>query len=72
MPENVRTMTIVVNAEDEKDMLILADKMDGIHGFHEEKIRFLKNVLKNLEEKSQEMREEYNKGLNEYDAAMWG
>ena len=72
MAQNVRTMTIVVNAEDDKDITILADNMEGAYGFYEEQIRFLKNVLENLEEKSQMTKRKFEESFNEYDAAMWG
>jgi len=64
--KNVRTMTILVNAEDENDITILSDNLGGSVTFCENEVEFLRKVLKNREEHSQKLASDFSKGQDSF------
>lgn len=51
----VRTMTIIMDAEDENNITILSNNLGGPVTFCQNEVEFLRKVLKNVEAKSSKL-----------------
>lgn len=58
--KKVRCMTIIMDANDENNITILSDNLEGSSTFYEDEVAFLEKVLKNVKEKSQNTRNNFS------------
>lgn len=58
--DKVRTMTIIMDAEDENNITIMSSNLEGTATFCQDQVAFLQKVLKSMEAKSNKMASDFH------------
>lgn len=58
--DKVRTMTIIMDAENENEITIMSNNLGGSATFCQDQVEFLRKVLKNMESKSLKMASDFH------------
>lgn len=64
--KKVRTMVIIVDAEDENDITIMSDNLEGYATFCQNQVEFLRKVLAKWEEHSQKLSRDFSNGADSF------